>query len=84
MDFNTQSAVRGKFARIPVEIDLSEPLGTGIELDGAWQRVEHENLAELYSLRTNRRFFGLTGGGRIWPLANSDAEGWAAQTGGQF
>ncbi|CAN1815404.1 Putative ribonuclease H protein At1g65750 [Linum perenne] len=47
MDFNTQSAVRGKFARIAIEIDLSEPLATRIELDGAWQRVEYENLPEL-------------------------------------
>ncbi|CAN1121856.1 hypothetical protein LINPERHAP2_LOCUS1027, partial [Linum perenne] len=47
MDHNTQTAVRGKFARIAVEIDLSEPLATGVELDGAWQRIEYENLPEL-------------------------------------
>ncbi|CAN1142696.1 hypothetical protein LINPERHAP2_LOCUS13202 [Linum perenne] len=47
MDHNTQTAERGKFARIAVEIDLNEPLVTGVELDGAWQRVEYENLPEL-------------------------------------
>ncbi|CAN1848740.1 hypothetical protein LINPERHAP1_LOCUS39048 [Linum perenne] len=47
MDHNTQTAERGKFARITVEIDLNEPLVTGIDLDGAWQRVEYENLPEL-------------------------------------
>ncbi|CAN1160036.1 hypothetical protein LINPERHAP2_LOCUS23068 [Linum perenne] len=47
MDHNTQTAECGKFARIAVEIDLNEPLVTGIDLDGAWQCVEYENLPEL-------------------------------------
>ncbi|CAN1841320.1 Putative ribonuclease H protein At1g65750 [Linum perenne] len=47
MDYNTQSAVRGKFARIAVEIDLNEPVATGVELDDSWQRIEYENLPEL-------------------------------------
>ncbi|CAN1794997.1 Putative ribonuclease H protein At1g65750 [Linum perenne] len=47
VDYNTQTAERGKFARIAVEIDLNEPLATGIDLDGAWQRVEYENLPDL-------------------------------------
>ncbi|CAN1801861.1 Putative ribonuclease H protein At1g65750 [Linum perenne] len=44
IDYNTQSAERGKFARIAIELDLSEPLATGIDLDGVWQRIEYENL----------------------------------------
>ncbi|CAN1126325.1 hypothetical protein LINPERHAP2_LOCUS3368 [Linum perenne] len=47
MEYNTQSAVRGKFARIAIEIDLSEPVATGVELDDSWQRIEYENLLEL-------------------------------------
>ncbi|CAN1149279.1 hypothetical protein LINPERHAP2_LOCUS16931, partial [Linum perenne] len=47
IDYNTQSAERGKFARIAVEIDLSEALVPGIDLDGAWQRIEYENLPNL-------------------------------------
>ncbi|CAN1141707.1 hypothetical protein LINPERHAP2_LOCUS12650 [Linum perenne] len=47
MDYNTQTTERGKFMRITVEIDLNEPLGMGIDLDGVWQRVEYENLPDL-------------------------------------
>ncbi|CAN1159559.1 hypothetical protein LINPERHAP2_LOCUS22785 [Linum perenne] len=47
MDYNTPSASRGKFACIVVKLNLNEPLATGIELDGAWQRVEYDNLPEL-------------------------------------
>ncbi|CAN1848408.1 hypothetical protein LINPERHAP1_LOCUS38918 [Linum perenne] len=47
MDYNTLTAERGKFARIAVEIDINEPLATGIELDGVWQQAEYENLPEL-------------------------------------
>ncbi|CAN1126812.1 hypothetical protein LINPERHAP2_LOCUS3653 [Linum perenne] len=47
IDYNTQSAERGKFARIAVELDLSEPIVTGVDLDGVWQRVEYENLPDL-------------------------------------
>ncbi|CAN1751191.1 hypothetical protein LINPERHAP1_LOCUS4255 [Linum perenne] len=44
IDFNTQHAERGKFARLAVEIDLNEPLVPTIELDGCRQDVEYENL----------------------------------------
>ncbi|CAN1853756.1 Putative ribonuclease H protein At1g65750, partial [Linum perenne] len=47
MDYNTQTAERGKFARITVEIDINEPLVTGIMVDGVWQRTEYENLPDL-------------------------------------
>ncbi|CAN1744110.1 hypothetical protein LINPERHAP1_LOCUS2009 [Linum perenne] len=47
IDFNTQRAERGKFARIAIEINLSEPLAPVIELDGALQKVEYENLPAL-------------------------------------
>ncbi|CAN1790449.1 Putative ribonuclease H protein At1g65750 [Linum perenne] len=47
IDFNTQRAERGKFARIAIEIDLSEPLASVVELDGALQKVEYENMPFL-------------------------------------
>ncbi|CAN1729268.1 hypothetical protein LINPERHAP1_LOCUS551 [Linum perenne] len=47
IDFNTQRAERGKFARIAIELDLSEPLPPVVLLDGAHQIVEYENLPTL-------------------------------------
>ncbi|CAN1145774.1 hypothetical protein LINPERHAP2_LOCUS14877 [Linum perenne] len=44
IDFNTQRAERVKFARIAVEIDLSEPLLPVVLLDGVHQLVEYENM----------------------------------------
>ncbi|CAN1176737.1 hypothetical protein LINPERHAP2_LOCUS32704 [Linum perenne] len=47
IDFNTQRAERGKFSRIAIELDLSEPLPPVVLLDGAHQIVEYENLPTL-------------------------------------
>ncbi|CAN1332712.1 hypothetical protein LINPERPRIM_LOCUS35828, partial [Linum perenne] len=47
IDSTTQSAERGKFARIVVEIDLDKPLPPIVLLDGAIQQVEYENLPQL-------------------------------------
>ncbi|CAN1126964.1 Uncharacterized protein At4g02000 [Linum perenne] len=47
IDFSTQKAERGKFARIAIEIDLGAPLPPVIVLDGALQQVEYENLPTL-------------------------------------
>ncbi|CAN1172048.1 hypothetical protein LINPERHAP1_LOCUS22606, partial [Linum perenne] len=47
IDFNMQRAERGKFARITVEIDLSEPLPPVVMLDGATQLLEYENIPTL-------------------------------------
>ncbi|CAN0926342.1 hypothetical protein LINGRAHAP2_LOCUS35285 [Linum grandiflorum] len=43
-DPRTQNSVRGKFARIAVEVNLAEPLPKGVFVDGVWQVVEYENL----------------------------------------
>ncbi|KAH9665772.1 hypothetical protein KPL70_020428 [Citrus sinensis] len=42
--YNTESATRGKFARIAVEVSLSKPLISQFLLDGKVQKVEYENL----------------------------------------
>ncbi|CAN1816349.1 hypothetical protein LINPERHAP1_LOCUS27742, partial [Linum perenne] len=47
IDFTTQNDERGKFARLAVEIDLDVPLAPVIDLDGAWQKVEYENIPDL-------------------------------------
>ncbi|CAN1750211.1 hypothetical protein LINPERHAP1_LOCUS3969 [Linum perenne] len=47
IEFNTQRVERGKFARIAVELDLSEPLLPVVLLDGATQHIEYENLPTL-------------------------------------
>ncbi|CAN1152789.1 hypothetical protein LINPERHAP2_LOCUS18978 [Linum perenne] len=53
IDFNTQNAERGKFARLAVEIDLNEPLTPTIDLDGCRQDVEYENLPADPSVRSS-------------------------------
>ncbi|CAN0898137.1 hypothetical protein LINGRAHAP2_LOCUS19537 [Linum grandiflorum] len=40
----TQNSIRGKFARIVVEVNLAESLPKGVFVDGVWQVVEYENL----------------------------------------
>ncbi|CAN1842173.1 hypothetical protein LINPERHAP1_LOCUS36768 [Linum perenne] len=47
IDFNTQRAERGKFARIAIEVDLGEPIPPVVLLDGAPQLVEYENMPSL-------------------------------------
>ncbi|CAN0908429.1 hypothetical protein LINGRAHAP2_LOCUS25280 [Linum grandiflorum] len=44
IDTPTLRSARGKFARIAVEINVAEPVATGVLLDGVWQDVEYENL----------------------------------------
>ncbi|KAH9648695.1 reverse transcriptase domain-containing protein [Citrus sinensis] len=46
-DYNTESASRGKFARIAVELDLAKPLYSQFLLDGKVQKVEYENLPTI-------------------------------------
>ncbi|CAN1131438.1 hypothetical protein LINPERHAP2_LOCUS6403 [Linum perenne] len=47
IDFNTQRAERGKFARIAIEINLDEPIPPVVLLDGVIQKVEYENMPTL-------------------------------------
>ncbi|CAN1217695.1 hypothetical protein LINPERPRIM_LOCUS1093 [Linum perenne] len=47
IDFNTQRAERGKFARMAIELDLSNPIPPVVLLDGVPQLVEYENLPTL-------------------------------------
>ncbi|CAI0420604.1 unnamed protein product [Linum tenue] len=44
LDFHTLHQQRTRFARVAVEVDLSQPLIPRIRLDGKWQRVEFENI----------------------------------------
>ncbi|CAN1164622.1 hypothetical protein LINPERHAP2_LOCUS25672 [Linum perenne] len=47
IDFNTQRAERGRFARIAIELDLSEPLPPTVLIDGVLQNIEYANLPNL-------------------------------------
>lgn len=47
IDYNTESASRGKFARIAVELDLAKSLCSQFLLDGKVQKVEYENLPTI-------------------------------------
>ncbi|CAI0380721.1 unnamed protein product [Linum tenue] len=47
INYNTQTAQRGKFARIAIELDVSQPLTPDFYLDGAVQLIEYENLPQV-------------------------------------
>lgn len=47
IDYNTESATRGKFARIAVEVALNKPLVSQFFLDGKIQKVEYESLPHI-------------------------------------
>ena len=44
IDYNTESASRGKFGRLAIEIDPNKPLISQFFLDGKLQKVEYEGL----------------------------------------
>lgn len=47
IDYNTESATRGKFARIAVQVSLDKPLCSQFLLDGKLQKIEYENLSTI-------------------------------------
>ncbi|XP_050229293.1 uncharacterized protein LOC126678439 [Mercurialis annua] len=47
IDYCTELAERGKFARIAVEIDLTKPLVAQFRIDGRLQKVEYECLPRI-------------------------------------
>ncbi|KAA3465048.1 GroES-like zinc-binding alcohol dehydrogenase family protein [Gossypium australe] len=47
MDLNTDSRVRGRFARMAVYINLEKPLVSQILVNGSPQRVEYESLLTI-------------------------------------
>ncbi|KAK9203874.1 hypothetical protein WN943_014131 [Citrus x changshan-huyou] len=47
IDYNTEAAKRGKFARIAVEIYLNKPLVSQFQLNGKIQRIEYEGLPTI-------------------------------------
>lgn len=48
IDYNVESATRGKFARIAVEISLSKPLCSQFLYEGKIQKIEYESLPTIY------------------------------------
>ncbi|XVF02788.1 hypothetical protein REPUB_Repub04eG0204400 [Reevesia pubescens] len=47
IDRNTIAALRGRYARMCIEVDLTKPLVPKIFIGGRWQRVEYEGLGML-------------------------------------
>ncbi|KAL4308775.1 hypothetical protein GQ457_01G007430 [Hibiscus cannabinus] len=47
VDYNTQEAERGKFARLAVMVDLNKPLLSCIGIDGRVQKLEYEGLHQI-------------------------------------
>lgn len=47
VDHSTSFAIRGKFVRLCVEIDLTKPLVSKVFIGGRWQRIEYEGLRML-------------------------------------
>ncbi|XP_050229218.1 uncharacterized protein LOC126678358 [Mercurialis annua] len=47
IDYCTELAERGKFARIAVEVDLTKPLVSQFKIDGIMQKVEYECMPRI-------------------------------------
>lgn len=47
IDYNTNLGVRGQFAHMGVEIDVSKPMIPGFMLDDRYQRIEYEGLPAI-------------------------------------
>ncbi|KAJ8751594.1 hypothetical protein K2173_016843 [Erythroxylum novogranatense] len=47
LDENTLQQLRGRYARLAVEVDLSSPLRTIVELDGELMQVQYKGLPQL-------------------------------------
>ncbi|KAJ4846737.1 hypothetical protein Tsubulata_010219 [Turnera subulata] len=47
VDYNTDEALRGKFARVAIELDLSKPLQSKVCVAGKWYFVSYENLPDI-------------------------------------
>ncbi|CAI9101541.1 OLC1v1038890C1 [Oldenlandia corymbosa var. corymbosa] len=47
IDENTSNAGRGKFAKIAVELDLTQPLTPSFQIKDKWQAVEYEGLPSI-------------------------------------
>ncbi|CAI0444357.1 unnamed protein product [Linum tenue] len=48
IDYHSESMQRARFARIVVELDLSQPLRTQFKLDGVDQDILYENLPLVF------------------------------------
>jgi hypothetical protein len=70
VDINTLKVERGKFARVCVEVELTEPVVGKIWVNGHWYKVQYEG---LHLICTNCGCYGHLG--RNCPIATSVPEG---------
>ncbi|KAJ4829263.1 hypothetical protein Tsubulata_050382, partial [Turnera subulata] len=47
LDHNTEDALRGRYARVAVELDLSQPLQSQVFVDGIWYFISYENIPQI-------------------------------------
>ncbi|KAJ4838206.1 hypothetical protein Tsubulata_024197 [Turnera subulata] len=47
LDQNTAEALRGRYARVAVELDLSKPLQSQVLVDGTWYLISYENIPDI-------------------------------------
>ncbi|KAJ4837044.1 hypothetical protein Tsubulata_025984 [Turnera subulata] len=47
LDHNTEEALRGRYARVAVEIDLSKPLQSQVLVDDTWYHIAYVNIPDI-------------------------------------
>ncbi|KAJ4841014.1 hypothetical protein Tsubulata_034619, partial [Turnera subulata] len=47
LDHNTEEALRGRYARVALEIDLSKPLQSQVFVDNTWYNISYENIPDI-------------------------------------
>ncbi|KAJ4830330.1 hypothetical protein Tsubulata_016095 [Turnera subulata] len=47
IDHNTEDAIRGRYARVALEIDISKPLQSQVFVDDRWFHISYENIPDI-------------------------------------
>ncbi|KAJ4832410.1 hypothetical protein Tsubulata_031413 [Turnera subulata] len=47
LDHNTEEAIRGHYARVAVELDLTKPLQSQVFVDDKWYFISYENIPQI-------------------------------------
>ncbi|KAJ4835552.1 hypothetical protein Tsubulata_028955 [Turnera subulata] len=47
VDHNTQEAIRGRYARVALELDLTQPLQSRVFVDDKWYLISYENRPQI-------------------------------------
>ncbi|KAJ4827932.1 hypothetical protein Tsubulata_041745 [Turnera subulata] len=47
IDYNTEEAIRGRYARVALELDLEKPLQSQVFVDSKWFHISYENIPQI-------------------------------------